>query len=702
MAFLKNLSLSRKLILFISILVLVLFSIFNTFLLKNIYETSIKSAEKEAEQVASLYALDIQKDFMKTNELLSTLTSNMLSLYNNGMLTNEIVIDMVSETLNDNPNIVGMASMFETEKVKLTESVPTELVDAQKRFIPYLSNEGSKVSVTPLVDYDTEGAGDWYLIPKQEKRSILTEPYFYSVNGQNILMTTISKPILTEDGQFLGVITADFGIDYLNDLLADIKPMSGYAALISDTGTYVAHGANPKLNQKSVGDSEEWQRIIDKTSAGKELSLYTSSASPEGDILRVFKPIHVENTDEYWSFMAAIPKENILSNFSTLLKWSVAAGIIMVVIIIIILIIIVRTSLRPLEVITDSMEQIAQGDLTTSIDARYETGDEIGQVAKHFNLMLIGMKKILQSVETASNSLGGSASDLSNVSEEMVASSKEVAGAVHEIAVGASEQAKDVEETNHKTLSLSSQISDISNVTEQMTILSEEVSHSNALGISKIEILREKSNESNQVIEAVHSIIHELSIRIKEIDDVIHSINAISDQTNLLALNASIEAVRAGESGKGFAVVAQEVRKLAEQSKLATQKVQTTIGDINKETAKAVDAMEQTREMTKEQHTVVQDTEEAFHTIAASIQELLKSISIVSSQVESMDSLKDGLVDSIQNISAISQQTAASAEEVSASTEEQLTALERVSESAELLNNAAGELQTLIQQFKLK
>jgi methyl-accepting chemotaxis protein len=701
MIFLKNSSLSKKLTLVISILVFVLFSAFNGFILTNHYQTSIENAEKEAAQIADLYALDIQKDFVKTNELLSALTSNMLSLYNNGVLTDDLVIDMVSETLNDNPNILGMAALFEEKTVTLTESVPDELVDTQNRFIPYLSNEESGISVSPLVDYDVEGAGDWYLTPKQEKRPILTEPYVYPINGQDILMTTISKPVLTKDGDFLGVITADFGIDYLNDLLKDVQPMGGYAALISSKGTYVAHGANPKLSQQPAGETGEWKRILAQTSAGKEWSLYTSPTDSEGETLKVFKPVHVEQTNEYWSFMAAIPKEHILASFTSLLKWSAMTSVVMVVIIVVILIIVIRKSLRPLHEVIGSMKHIAKGDLTTVIDARYETNDEIGQVAQQFNLMLKGMRSILQTVDTASNSLANSASDLSSASEEMLVSSKEVAGAVNEIAIGSSEQAKDIEATNQKTFQLSAEIADMNSVTKEMTELSEKASHSNAVGISKIEILREKSNESNEVIEAVHAIVYELSAQVKEIDEVIHSIRAISDQTNLLALNASIEAARAGDSGKGFAVVAQEVQKLAEQSKAATQKIQMTISDINKETAKAVDSMGRTAEMTKEQNAAVQHTEEAFHVIASSVQELLKAIGAVSSQVESMDGLKEGLVDSIQSISAISQQTAASAEEVSASTEEQLTALERVSVSAEHLSDSADELQTLIKQFKL-
>jgi len=110
--------------------------------------------------------------------------------------------------------------------------------DATGRFLPYLAKSEGKIILAPVVDYDKEGAGDYYLVPKKTGKLALIEPYIYKVNGNDVLMTSITVPINDKNGNFIGIVGADLDLSSLQETIAAIKPMGGYSTLNSAKGTY--------------------------------------------------------------------------------------------------------------------------------------------------------------------------------------------------------------------------------------------------------------------------------------------------------------------------------------------------------------------------------------------------------------------------------------------------------------------------------
>lgn len=234
-----------------------------------------------------------------------------------------------------------------------------------------------------------------------------------------------------------------------------------------------------------------------------------------------------------------------------------------------------------------------------------------------------------------------------------------------------------------------------------MKQLSEDSATSSTQGVKTLHSLVDHANESHNEVTNVAETVHSLVENILKIEYVINTIEKISEQTNLLALNASIEAARAGEAGQGFAVVANEVRALAEQSKVSAGEIEQTIHQVIAQ-SKIVDrGIDRVREYSANQTDVVTETETAFQTIQKATSELTSLIEALNDDFVAMDEAKQGVVTRVEDISAIAQQSAAAAEEINASAEEQLSSTIIVSESAEQLSNLSIDLENIVQRFKV-
>ena len=352
---------------------------------------------------------------------------------------------------------------------------------------------------------------------------------------------------------------------------------------------------------------------------------------------------------------------------------------------------------RTITRIINAAGRAASGDLTVNPTSR--RSDELGTLTKSINSMISNMRRLIEQITDTTLKVSNSASTVANTSHQVSSVSSEISRAIQEISQGATAQASDAEQGVMKITSLATTINSVTGNAKSIDNLTKDTMVLTQNGLNTINDLDKKANETTVIAREILVDIKELDTHSKSIGKILKVITGIADQTNLLALNAAIEAARAGEMGKGFAVVAEEVRKLAEQSMKATREISTIIKATQDQTAKAVEKAVSTEAILVSQNQAVMNTVDIFKKIKISMETLTIQVEQIMSGIYEMDENKELAINSIQNISAVSQQTAASSEEVTASTEEQLSCIEELANFANELGQSAKELEESISQF---
>ncbi|KZB92083.1 chemotaxis protein [Bacillus sp. VT 712] len=618
---------------------------------------------------------------------LKTNIGNYLKMYSRKVAEyseNDVLVNFLKEEKEPQKDSYFSWQTVQKEFQQVSEKYPNMALQ-------YIGTENKGMYTVPTLEYDADydpTARPWY---KQAVESpgevIYTEPYEDASTGKTVV--TIAKTIDDpKTNQRLGVIAMNLELNALNSMITEAEVnYGGYGFLFDRQGVALAHPTE-------TGNNLRQEEFMDAVYAkDKDFIRYEFKGEE-----RVLAFDTIEDTG--WKIGNAFIYDEMLSSAKQILNIIMIIAAVGVLLSILLIFFISKSMTKPIVRLKEEVAKVAEGDLTVHIETKSK--DEIGQLTNLFNVMVGRNRQLIAAVQESVETVKVSVENLSAVSEEATASSEEIGRAIHEIASGATQQASDADSTNHKTMSLSAQIEQVIDKNTKINTLTNEAIQANTHGLHQVQSLREQTNQSAKTIESVQVVINELTDKMQEIEYVIHTINDISDQTNLLALNASIEAARAGEHGKGFAVVAEEVRKLAEQSSTATEKVRQTIASIQKEVAVARQEFDHTKELSVAQEGAVTATEQSFHDIAQNIEQVVTSIQDVMNNMQEIDTHKDGVVASIQSIAAIAQQSAAGTEEITASTEEQIRAISTVSESAEHLQELSEGLMKMIHQFKIE
>ncbi|NLW03374.1 MAG: methyl-accepting chemotaxis protein [Clostridiaceae bacterium] len=347
--------------------------------------------------------------------------------------------------------------------------------------------------------------------------------------------------------------------------------------------------------------------------------------------------------------------------------------------------------------IVSAAETAASGDLRQKLSSGKK--DEFGTLINSIGQMMESMRTLIIEAASIANSVIESASMVSSSTQEVVKITEDITAAIGEIAAGANAQATDTEVGVIRTNELASRINLVAESTNQIEQVSNTTFSLTKNAIEAMNELDKKAGQTNNIIYQVRDDIGELSQRSSKISSIVKVITSVADQTRLLSLNASIEAARAGEFGRSFAVVAEEVKHLADQTATSALDIAALVNEIQSHILSTAEKADSAEVIINEQNKALEKAIGSFNNISDSMDLLMDKVQAIKSSTIEMDQHKSQVLNSIQSISAVSQQTAATTQELNASSDRQMATLKAFQEKALMLEKEATRLQEAIKVF---
>jgi methyl-accepting chemotaxis protein len=440
---------------------------------------------------------------------------------------------------------------------------------------------------------------DYFSKSYKSGKEEVTEPYLFPVNGKQVLMTSLTVPIVV-DGKTLGTAGVDIDLSALNTELEAMKPLGdGSVYLVSAGGLWVSY-KDPEWLGKKVHDTQpSLDSAIAKAAAGETHEVTAFSESLQTDVHRLFKPVKLGRVETPWIVMSNLVGSTVDAPTRMVTHVIEISSVLLVVILGLVMAVLVRTfASKPVRSLAGVVNTLADGKTDVTVPG-VDRADELGVMAKaieFFRQKLIEIEALRRKTEDAEREAAEARRrGMLELADSFEASVQGVVQAVSASAVelesNAQSMAAVAEEATRQAAAVAAATTEASASVTTVASASEELSAS----IS--EISRQVNDSSNAArnavteVESTGSTMSELVAAAEEIGGIVKLIGDIAGQTNLLALNATIEAARAGDAGKGFAVVASEVKSLANQTAKAAEEITGRIARIQNTTESAVTAM---------------------------------------------------------------------------------------------------------------
>jgi len=423
----------------------------------------------------------------------------------------------------------------------------------------------------------------------------------------------------------------------------------------------------------------------------------TLTGANEEQYLAIYE---VLQSNDDWKVVASIPTDNLIEQAAPIRNLTVITSIIAGLLAIGIGVLVIQLIGRPLNYVTGLMQKGALGDLTVRSTLK-KRNDEIGLLSNNFNEMMEQISILATQTTNSAAEVLKTAAELTDASEKTSIAAKEIAIATDEIAGGASSLAMEAEKGTDHTNTLNDQMKQVNEYNVQMSISANEVEHASLQGISYMGVLIDKTGTTEQMTRAMVDKVNALKVSTTSIVKILDVLNAVTKQTNILSLNATIEAARAGAAGKGFMVVADEIRQLADQSKNSIEVVAQITRTITTEIEETVTVLSEAYPLFQEQIGSVKEANQLFLTVQAQMETFKQSMNQVSDAFVELNKSQEILSDSMNNVSAVAQQSSATSEEVASLSTEQLSISQNLVDLSGKLQTVSTGLKDSLSKFKI-
>lgn len=379
----------------------------------------------------------------------------------------------------------------------------------------------------------------------------------------------------------------------------------------------------------------------------------------------------------------------------TLLLISVAIGILYLGVLIF-LALKIRKSLAKT---TAHIERIANGSISEDVEGSSAIA-EIDTLIDSSKILKEKLNNIVTSVNDHVVNLQQDTSSLNERADFSNEGAGQISQAMEELSVTAVTLADNVQDVNAKSIEMGNAITDIDNDVQVLSANSEQMGKANSTATKSMETVLDSSNQSAEIIERITNQIEETNQAILSINEAVNLIMDITGQTSLLALNASIEAARAGQSGSGFAVVASEIKKLAEQSAEGVDTIKQVADNIFAKSNECVSMVHDVQTLLRKEQDDISATRSSFATLSKTINDNIVAVTRISEKSKQLDGIKQSIIANITDLSAISEENAASNEEVSANVTSIAEAIDQMNTATGHVSKVSDELAEMMKYFE--
>ncbi|MCG2749230.1 MAG: methyl-accepting chemotaxis protein [Desulfobulbaceae bacterium] len=365
---------------------------------------AFETASSSAVDVAEKTAADIKAEIEVALDAARTLAQELSGIKDAGYqvkLGRDEVNSLLKILLDRNPQFVGTYTGWEPNAFDGRDEDFRDSPghDATGRFVPYWNRDANgKVAVEPLLDYEKEGLGDYYLLPKKTKKECILDPYIYPVQGKPTLITSLVAPIMVGE-TFYGIAGVDLQLSFLQALADNVKDLYGGAAtiaLISNNGTLAAMTNKPELAGKPLKDIEaDFEKIFADIAKGEK------KVNLDKQMLEVYVPLKIGRTTTPWSVSIRIPEAKIAAQADAQLQrayrkmmWLVVISIACAFVGLCLLWFIARSITRPIKAAIESLSSSAE-----------QMSNAAGQVSSASQSLAEGASEQAASIEETSASL---------------------------------------------------------------------------------------------------------------------------------------------------------------------------------------------------------------------------------------------------------------------------------------------------------
>ncbi|WP_102272089.1 methyl-accepting chemotaxis protein [Cytobacillus massiliigabonensis] len=606
--------------------------------------------------------------------------SNLLSESNyNDLLQN--YIPMYNETF-------GMGVWFEPSAFK-----------GKEKYAPYAFREGEKVSVDDsytIGDLDI-WATEWYKVGSQPDGGWTKA---YADPSTNVSMVTAAYPIKKQNDGLMGVVTVDVDISSIQKLITETKiDYDGKALLVQSDGVLLGGVDEDRLTKENILDDKNSSLVTAAENMLENEVGKTEYTIDNEKYIFYFSTIPHTN----WKIGISVSETNLFASLNDLLRIFVLSSIVSIVIVTAVIVVYSNRMGKTAKKYSRIAEVVADGGLVNEFGENdLARKDELGDIGRSLNTMQNNLTDVINSFQANALSIDDHAQNLSFFSQQMSATSENVAAAITTVAEGATMQHEKLASVNKR----------INQFGTSLDVMNRSINEVDTSASSILMMANESNQEMTKMIKSFESLNHtfmeliervkSVEVNIRNVNEMTEIINSISDQTNLLALNAAIEAARAGESGKGFAVVANEIRNLAEKSKESSGKIDSIIKGVSQDTGKMVASTEEVNNDIRLQREQLDTTIQSFEEIIQAIERISPKIKETKESSAEIQKEKDRIVQDLDQTGAIAEDVAASAQEISASAEEMSASTEEVTASAISLGEMTNEMRNKMNFFQIK